>query len=41
MSEIDEATYISENFGIPLTAALKIAQEKYKKAARKTKSGGR
>jgi hypothetical protein len=31
MSEQDEAEYIAENFGIPLSAALKIVQSKKKK----------
>lgn len=31
MSEQDEAEYIAENFGIPLSEALKIAQRKKKK----------
>lgn len=31
MSEQDEAEYISRNFGISLTAALKIVQGKRKK----------
>lgn len=33
----DEAAYISENFGIPFTAALEITQEQAKKRARKAK----
>ncbi len=33
----DEAAYISENFGVPLTTALEITLEKAKKDARKKK----
>lgn len=37
----DEATYISETFGIPLTRAIEITLDKAKKDARKKKRVGR